>query len=58
MALMAMDDREIDALCGAFVGVDLEPFFLCSPLEMMVSTLKLMARPAIIKNWETVRKMF
>jgi flavin-dependent dehydrogenase len=58
MALMAMDDREVDALCDAFEGVDLEPFFLGSPLEMTAATLKLMARPAVIRNWAVVRKIF
>nr|MDO8098670.1 FAD-binding protein [Candidatus Njordarchaeota archaeon] len=56
-SLLNFSDQELNTLCDCLGDIDLEPFFLGSPLQQFWAGLKLILRSKTIKNWQVIRKI-
>ncbi|TXT66217.1 MAG: hypothetical protein BAJALOKI3v1_40027 [Promethearchaeota archaeon] len=58
MTLLNFSDSDLNKICNAFEGINLEPFFIGSRWDIIKASLKLLFKKRILKNWKLIRQLF
>jgi electron transfer flavoprotein-quinone oxidoreductase len=56
--LLKMNDGELNKLCECFSEINLEPFFIGTPIQQMLASLKLIVNPKMIRNRRLIKRVF
>lgn len=57
VALHQLTDEELNTMCDCFCNVNLEPFFVGTPLQQAAAFLTLLVNPKIVKNWKLISRI-
>jgi len=56
--MLNFSDQELNTLGKIFSDIDLTPFFIGSKWQMIKSTMNLLFKKGIIKNWKLLKQLF
>lgn len=57
LSMINFSDHDLNVLCECFGDVNLESFFIGTPTQQVLASLKLIFKPKIIKNWKLVKRL-
>jgi hypothetical protein len=58
LSLIHMSESELNLLGDCLKDINMEPFFIGSPVQQIIAGTKLMFKPKIIRNWSLIKQIF